>query len=250
MDASQLTVLATSVASLITAGATLLTVLEMKRQRRSTYLPELLLTPKSFQVICQRTGEQIESWSIVESLSTQEDHDQLRLSEFTLQCVNVGRGSAKNVRIEWVIDIQEIIFAISDPAEKIGIRIWNDSDKFVSFEGDRIVKRIHHFSTQRREHISFVQTAELPASAIRLRVPPVYLDLLALYLGLAFKDESFDKLIDPNRLSAQVRLRYEDIEGAAYTKQFQISPDLSAWGQSLMGHKDVMGVGEFSIQAV
>lgn len=233
--------LLTTLATLIIAVASLLTVLEMKRQRRSGHLPDLLLVPTTFKLIWRKAASEV-SWEIMSGSAEPQRSARMSLPHFPVTLKNLGTGPAKNICTTWAFDLQEYIFALNDAGALSSKTIWNEGDT-VEIESDgRSVS--HGLAAQMKSSLPFL---DANGGEIQLQVPPVYLELTGAYLQQAISEslrgERRTRLFDlPDPSSVTLKVNYADVGGFAYEKTFRIRPLVAGWwrmGETKEGNGNV-----------
>jgi len=114
----------TSIATLLTAAAALVTILEMRRQRISGYRPTIAIEDQRvnlYQPIERGSGRTI----VFQPLGKLPTHETVPGSDVRFRVRNVGAGSALQVEAEWEFDAIDFaaVVAKADPEAGEGILV-------------------------------------------------------------------------------------------------------------------------------
>ncbi|SUX44721.1 hypothetical protein [Chryseobacterium indoltheticum] len=101
MEEKNLTLVITIISCLATIAAAIIyyyTLREIKKQRQSSYRPELFIETTSFFIKVKKVNNKIQDliWSNLE-----QKEDSISNDTFNLQCHNLGLGAAKNIKIKF-----------------------------------------------------------------------------------------------------------------------------------------------------
>jgi len=211
-----------SVTAFLTALATLLTIREMKRQRKSAYKPDLLLRPTSFRVSPNDLPNQRPV--IVTTGTASQGRSR---TSILLQLYNAGFGPAKYIEVNWQFDCADFVRHLAGLPGPAGITVDNHKKGFlnITFDGERPARIFHNLATQRSTSINILP----PQAEESLVVPPAYTDLLAGYVLTLSR--SLSNQLQPDALSLPqflVTVRYKDLEGDQHVKTFNVVPGLVA----------------------
>src|SRR5438105_4928346 len=153
----------TSIASLLTATAAFLTILELRRQRVAAYRPSLAIDDQPVSLYqAQRGGEPRIVFQPDGKLPRRETMPDGGL-QFSVR--NVGAGAALEVEARWAFDAIEFAAAIAAIDPKLGQGIAVETE-FICFQargyGSWMARRaqVHHLGTLPAGHDS--QPANLP----------------------------------------------------------------------------------------
>jgi len=207
----------TAVASLVTAVATLLTVLEMRWQRHAGYRPDLLVTGEPLHMRGNAEGIRVE----VVRESTEAATESYGPHRPAVLCSNVGIAHAKDVRIEWDYDILAFVAAIAALDNELGSSIVREQGMLHFDAGNRAIT--HMIAAQSKSNFASIAPG---APATRVDLPLAYVDLLCAYFG-AWLDASRPRegTVQVRRIELTLTLRYRDIGNNEHSRRFIVVPD-------------------------
>lgn len=199
--------LITAIAALITGAASLLMVLEMKKQRKAISRPVLKLLSK-YSNARTSTGS-LWSWAEKDFHGPQ------------LKLLNFGTGPALNISIEWILNLQELIAAIKkyDPYDIIKIKEING---FINLDNS-----IHSFENQKK-----YTTEAIPVYSgdndTYVNIPSYYIAFFEKFIQVAFFDRPKDaegkssNIKVPDFPSLEAFVSCEDINKDKISQRFLI----------------------------
>jgi hypothetical protein len=239
--------LITNLATLATAVAALLTIREMRAQRRSTYRPEIAF---------QRTPLNL-FWSNDEFLSapllctsqqgkTSEGLDQVVF----LEGRNVGLGAGTNLEANWHFDVNQAIYVLSKLDLQQNFKIWNDANGQIEFNNERKSPKLTVFRHAVLGHTPYMLPIQISSEPIQIILPSAYVQMFCIWVYLHIQ-QSENKVNDhprnPEELPPlELLLSYSDIGGERYERRYTVrlelmlllnEPNISkqaAWGQVLI----------------
>src|ERR1043166_4756394 len=103
--------LASSLVGMAAAIAAMLTVLEMRRQRRSLYKPEIALVTHNWELCVSGESFSAASWQL--SRGEEETKEKYLKRDIPVQVFNVGSGAGKDLVIKFSYDIKGFIDALA-----------------------------------------------------------------------------------------------------------------------------------------
>jgi len=149
----------------------------------------------------------------------------------SIKIMNIGLGSAKRIRAEWIIDADKLARGINEVAERASL---DTRLKYVAgpvaleFEGKDWNKRYHFAGNQIVGHWNYLMPASFGEKGIDLVIPPFFIE--ACLFGLtanskcAFADEVWQRL--ENLFKVDLVLSYLDIQNNAFKKSFKFDLQL------------------------
>lgn len=236
----------TAIATLLTAVATLFTILEMRRQRTSQYRPEIVLDDSAFKVFRSVTAAGRSMFAVTTGDAKPSDQWTLSRGCF-LRCQNVGHGVARDVRLAQRVDGRAFAEKLAAHEEVIGGRIWAD-DRTIEFDG----KEASWMAFQGHELRLGSFAAAASASSHDFPVLLPYEQLVGLYVAAALPSQDKHENLDWDIPPLSLKLSYRDLEGRSFSKAIQVHPTLnilhgSAPGDAPPNWQEV-GEGFFAIR--
>ncbi|MEK6279102.1 MAG: hypothetical protein AABN95_02000 [Acidobacteriota bacterium] len=215
--------LVSGLAGFITAVATLFTVREMKKQRISSYLPDLFFPKTILYVYRDEDGSVFASSE--ENLSKSSHLEILNKRNYAfLEILNIGAGAAREVILKWDCDVDAFINIISklDVGRTIeheeGVLKIDNSSSFIFNQCD--------------DEVLHIAPMHIEPKPIRCKIPIFYLELYSLYFYHTFCTRKVGTIYgyeDPTPL--ELYLTYKDIGNNRHELSLSIKPDFDmAWG--------------------
>lgn len=212
----------TNIATLVTAVAALLVILEMRWQRHSAYKPDLLIA--DCPLIIYRLAEEYKVRTTAQPPNEPSD----RYADAIIHCVNVGVGQAKNVRYEWGFDVTGFVEAIGQMDSNLASTVWIDGP-WLNFEAP--AKSMHSLSNRLRGKIAVIAAGDAVGGTIFF--PSAYLRLYSVYADTISRLTPVDSvLMFPDPAPLTLCLQYEDIGDNGHDKKFTFVPQIISMSPS------------------
>lgn len=217
--------IASNIAAFITALAALFTVLEMRRQRKSSYLPDFAFEPKNFSLYKSESNSNIPLSYFDKSKKTAINNS---LERVNLRCFNVGFGTAKEVSLSWEFDVLEFANLITKTDSEIDIKVWKE--KFgVEIESEKLKIKKMHMDGQLSQKIHHVMPVSISDQPLSVLIPPMYMDLYSIYIYSNIKrmqseteESKISSYEEPPVL--KLSMSFNDIEGKTHNQKFEFTP--------------------------
>lgn len=204
-----------TVATLLTATASLLIVLEMRWQRRSSHRPELVVENAQVSVFKQGLGDH--HWGCLKHGS---EGTSGGTNKDSIECRNIGTGQAKQVEFEWTFDYHAFIAKIGELDSRSASQIWIEDD-FLTVNSEGSLGSSHNLPRQLRGSLPTVGLTE--SGTVSVPFPSVYLALLSAWAFALSKTNSPPR---EELASFSLTLRYRDMTNVSYTKRFNAQPHI------------------------
>jgi hypothetical protein len=191
MTADQIISASASVAALLAASATFLTVWQIAKQRRASYKPELVISANSFDTKSPKDARGI--WSYLdwrEQSTSQKPATNVSLlgTSFRLRLVNIGLGAAKDVSIRWEFPFESTIGQINELARSANLPIP------IEFKNDRVstsAPQVTSFwDAQNQDQLDYVLPASVERDPFYLRIPHAYILTTAAAIYVYFHPDA------------------------------------------------------------
>jgi hypothetical protein len=220
--------LLTNLATFVTAIAALLTVREMRRQRRALYRPEFVCKTPSFKIRRAKDGHLI-PFQVLPPATDGDDSPNFR-SRVSLECQNIGLGPAKSVTHSWAYDALSMVDMLANRGVdmsdifierdllRIGGGTPTEGELFESSGSAPMV--IHSLVGQK----SGFQSVVLPGNSLSIPIPSAYLDLFALSL---VTQDANEHLATARMGVLSLELSYQDIESKSDLRRFTLTPEFA-----------------------
>jgi len=218
------------IATWVTVVLILLTFLEMVRQRRTTYRPELVVSGLTVYGYLDNFLKPA-IW-LDEDVDSLDPHGGI-LGHRPLKLLihNLGLGAAREVQLSWEVDLKKLIEDIESLQGASGdtteVSLNQQGHVVIEFE-DRGFISINP-ENDLNHSLDFVLPASVDKSGTSVQFPITYVDLMSLKLSQEFhifmqgpgspiSGFSFEPLT--------LRLRYKDIAGRKHSKNLLFEPSL------------------------
>lgn len=180
-------------------------VREMKKQRESAYMPELILKKSNALQIDYKT------------------FDLHRKSNLDIECYNIGLASAKYIAIKWNIKYSEFL----DKFKKMDMKdidlCINDDSISLSYPSSHTSSRKWHKTMSTEMVFSrclYCLPIDVNKTPLYLSIPETYLYLLSLLLYLNLYENNIGTLETPPDI--HLNLEYQDIGNNTHIKEFLV----------------------------
>lgn len=206
-------------AALLTAIIVFFTLIEMKRQRQSSYKPDLTFKPVHFSFSATFTD------ALQHKISSKKINGDSNKAHYepSTEIYNVGLGSAKNLCVTWRFDYQKAIKLIKNAEGKFGLTI--SLENMLLQIKDKVVTWIE-ITYDLRQDIDYLLPASIANETARLLIPSSYVHLLSFYFifhvyknpdeNILFNFADFPEL--------KMNTKFNDIGGKTYSKKYKINP--------------------------
>jgi len=197
-----LSILLTAIAALVTAVVTYISILELKRNRKVSYLPllKILNINCKFMYTCENN-----KWSSLR------DHNFSNIDIY-----NYGNGPAIDVEYNWFIDFEEFILQIKkfDPHNLIKLERKN---QFFSIENS------YHNLSQLNSTSIAIQPIQVSKNE-NTYFPQIIKDLLDVFFRLAYINApNNDNLLFSDTLpKIKLEIKYKDLNDYVYTQNYHV----------------------------
>lgn len=206
-----------SIATAIAVLVGLVTLIEVKRQRESTYKPEIVILEDTFLIIKDSLPYKYKS--DVESI----DIEKLT---FHLNCLNIGFASAKNVIFNFSIDTEKYIKIIKKYNNQINdekIIIHSDKrSKVISIKSqNKLINNITFYKNNDDLKLNYFLPVNIKNEIIKVEIPTymLYINSLLVYYNWKYKSLFYETY------KFNLAISYVDIGDKKHLKNFEIQFD-------------------------
>lgn len=202
--------LSSSIGTLFSSVFVLVTILEMKTQRKQSYMPDLVIPD-----VCFWYNNDEETYM---KMWVTDDKEMLKL-----KILNVGLGVAKDINFSWKYDVEHMMSTFHSLREAEERELYIDSE----------TQRIHHSKdgtilngsslSVDAQHVEFLLPFSADQDTTQINLPNSYMCISTAILKTAFIDEIFDlsgyeKSLTPLTLT----ITCKDVGGRAITKKYNV----------------------------
>lgn len=236
-----------------------LTLKEMKKQRKTMYIPDLVFGKNDFYLYWNKSTNTADIWSPIklkESDLKKKSNEELRGEYYgrgidiglPLKLYNIGMGIAKTITVKWecgMSDISDWIKKIkeldTDNKYECSAMQAGDQDIFLYVSYQQIK---YDYSTSTLTcSIDYILPAHIENQPYELKMPMFYLLPISLLYTLSCFEEG--KLIckTPSFPEFKLTLSYLDVGNNEYKKEFSIKIDTYFYYPGKNGAPDPAGIG-------
>jgi hypothetical protein len=243
MTADQIIATTASAGTCLSALATFLTVKEVARQRRQSYLPDLAV-PQVRVTCTPEAREKTRDGNVTETLKNPlatvwatEDSPAVGTISYRLSIpiVNVGLAAAIDVTLEWDYPVDETVKLLNDLAERLEAPFHlNYDDKFfgaLSLRSQVASGPTLMWRNTRHGRIDYVLPPSTHSQPCQLNLPGTYILLVAVFYHLqseaGSKNLQDDTWFDLPNLALE--LSFRDIANGMHKTSYEIALDVSSF---------------------
>ena len=222
-----------SLATLVTMVLVAFTLLEMAKQRKTTYRPDIVLTTSGYFIYAEHQGGALSYLHFSnEEVGSNTVQMERRLNRVYLDGFNIGLGTAKLVDVAWEFQVDHLVQKLNeDVASGFQVEFKHDdvfTEGYLSYklpkEPSGGVIALSHDIHRTYDHLLPIHVKAEPT---KISMPFTYLLITAarLYSTMADKTkwaaEAFPVL--------RVKITYADIGNNVHKKSFSVTPSLVSW---------------------
>jgi hypothetical protein len=248
MSIDQFIALAASIGACMAAIATFLTVLQISKQRRATYRPELALSRVVFEGSTGpgQNNKMPSFWMRKEEGNAPRTElvPNLDFASFAVPLANIGLGAAKNVLVTWTFALNDLVEELNKRAQRtLTPAYFTIKNGTFSAKSEKLGNWASIWQNQQKDNIDYILPASIQRDTFMLRLPHAYVAGVSSLLALSFGEanESFPAI--PRLI---VRFEYLDIADDKHESVFEIDFNLVAFGN---GGEFIHGYLEFHKRA-
>lgn len=226
------------VAALATAIATFLTVREVAKQRKATLKPDLISVHQHAYVYVEQPPSSLRYFWTKDRPATPQS---IQHSSYAIAVVNVGAGTAKQLRSEWAVDIESMAARINALARQasaaVSVEVVPGGSEVRILWPDRVVG-VQLVANQLAHDRGHLLPASLDRDGLQVEVPSVFLTLASLQvaLGLVNQHEVVNVKDWASLPDAALSLTYLDVDGDRHIKKLRLALDLLSAGHEGVAH--------------
>ncbi|WP_322517799.1 hypothetical protein SR870_09925 [Rhodopseudomonas palustris] len=241
MSIDQGIALLSSIGACMAAIATFLTVLQISKQRRASYRPELVLSRTPFEGgTAEAANCRLPDLWNAQRQDNEADEKAKPARDWSFLAVplaNIGLGAARGVNVSWSFPIEDLADQLNKRAQQtLTPAYFTFVNGVFSLKSERLGNWTSLWLNQKSEHVDFVVPIAIQRDLLMLKIPHAYVAGVSalLVLGVDQKDSSF-----PDIPSLCVELEYSDIANERYSSSFEIEFHLvmiGDKGQTIRGY--------------
>ena len=219
MTTDQIIALFASIAACLTAIASFIVLLQNYKQRQASYRPEIVLKKITFE-----TTECAPKLIPKEWFS--QDYKPQN-SSFALPLVNIGLGSAKQIKATWFFDFKTYINKINKSAQEALIPAYFEyKNEVLNFKSD-LDSTIHIWSNQKYQEIDYILPISVDGNPAELFFPRAIVCAIASDCFFWLQKDDEKKIEFPVFPKIELELCYYDIGNKKHNERFEIKIELN-----------------------
>ena len=222
MSISEWISLASSIGAMSAAVVALFTLVELFRQRKSSYKPDLCILQNSFVI----RGSEIQGVNLALDWWAQRGDGVNALARPCIYLVNVGFGAAKKVYAKWIFDQEKLIKDVNQLAQKSYQSFFIEKERlFLSLKtkSQSVYGVNAEMDTWEYEYLLPLSQDE---SGREVPLPPSYKFLISAYLSLSVMEERFFE--DLKVPEIKLELAYTDIGRGKHSSTHKLACELTS----------------------
>jgi len=222
----RITAFATLVSSIGTCCATvilLFTLIEMGNQRKSAYMPNLVLGRSNFYIYANKSTGTVDIWSPIK-LTESDLKAVKRLGGIPVNLYNIGMGAAKAISFSWKFDVDRYINVIMELDTEKKYMIKFDENRFLQVSQQGI--KTYFPMRDLEDSIDYILPTHVEKEPYKLMLPSSYQLLTSIVYTLSCKKGA--EFTSTSSLDLNLILNYLDIGNNKHKKEFLIQPHLTA----------------------
>lgn len=213
MSIDRVIALISSIGTLISSIIVLLTLLEMKKQRACSLMPDLIVGNKSFYLYyycgkyywCDKRIDKSE-----EILGMNRD-------KLFVHVNNIGSGSAKNINVQWTYNVRDLVDIVNSKNKK-SYKVQYDAPYVLSLNANE-EQAAYALENELKKTYEFILSSNIKCENYLIDFPMSYLQLARMIISLDILDEKeVIKLFD--MFKVKLEMVFYDIEGIKYRKKY------------------------------
>ena len=207
-----------SVAAFVTAIIVFFTLLEMIRQRQSTYKPDLVCKSTQFFV----SADVIDTLQYTISTKDNDDKGDQNRRAPQGRAFNIGLGSAKNLILTWRFDHDRAIEDVSRLNLELGLSLFVE-ENILKIKGK--FGGIHiNLANDNFQNIDYILPVSITNEPVSIHIPFSYVHLLSIYSIFQMYNDS-ENALDALSSFPQIWLtiKFKDVGGRVYKKKYGIN---------------------------
>ena len=217
-----------AIATAIAAFLTFRTLKEVKTQRESMYMPDIIIEEKQFFIYGAETSKGI---SFCEFSIEKKKHGHLSekfaFSKFSIDIFNIGLATAKKVEVNFTFNTEKSILNIENinkniPLSKaVKINKTKTGIEFIGGEDSLKSGSMHFINNQLQTKINHVLPINISDTPFKVELPMFILELYTTTISQFWIDESQNREF-PDFPPIKVKFTYLDIGNKKHKKKYQL----------------------------
>lgn len=220
MTSDQWISLGASVGACVSAFATFLTVIQIAKQRKATYRPELALSQTHFEAVPDPIRASVLPTKWI-ARNWQKNESSSILGDISLPLRNIGLGPARGVHLRWDFDLDGMVKTANALAQRTLTPAYFSIDEWgVSIKSEALGNGSSLWKNQREITIDFVLPASIDKEPVPVRLPHAYVQLATALMYLRSKDEDTEFSFELPSMKAA--FTFSDIGGIEHVAVFDV----------------------------
>lgn len=221
-----------SLATLVTMVLVAFTLLEMAKQRKTTYRPDIVLTTSGYFIYAEHQDHALSDLHFSnEEVDDNTVQIERRLNDVYLDGFNIGLGAAKLVDVAWEFQVDHLVQKLNEDVASGFQFVFNHNDVFtdgyLSYTLPKGISGIMVLKHDMHRTYDHLLPIHVKAEPTKIRMPFTYLLITAARL--------YSTMVDKTEWEAEafpvlrVKITYADIGNNMHKKSFSVRPSLVSW---------------------
>lgn len=224
MTIEQLITLLAGIGTVVSAGVAFWAVLQMKKQRELSYLPDLVIARMFFDG-CHFPDVKsyfANAWRPSPSERVEGDEEIL----FYMPLRNVGLGTAKNISVVWSFPIEEVVCQLNDLGQKsLPSAHFSLENGKITIQSESLGNQgLNSWFNQQKTSLEYLLPITVKSEPVKLEFPILFTQLCS-YLFF-FHEKNNDPNSMQNFPAIRAHFEYYDIGGKSRKTDFDIRVQL------------------------
>jgi len=231
----QILSLLASAATWATALIALMSLLSIRSQQKAAHRPELTPTRQIIHAIASASNGAPSYWTWTE-IETEEavapnSSEPARPTKAVLRerygvrLFNLGTGAAKDISIEWKFAIEQLVQRINQLSQRSFAEIYIEHDikrQTLSLKTKTGEGASYFLKHDRHSRHDYILPCSIENKGHKVFLPLWYIELVSMYLYLAFTQKEKEEDMDDNILEIELLAKFADIAGTRYSTRFKL----------------------------
>lgn len=153
-----------------------------------------------------------------------------------MRLFNLGTGAAKDISVEWRFAIEQLVEKTNQISQRSFAEIYFEHEKAkhqLSVKTKNGRQATYFLKNDLHRQYDYVLPCSVENTGLKVELPGSYVNLISMYLYLAFSHKNDDGTEpDDDLLQLELFVKFNDIAGNRYSKQFKLRMQLMVYSHS------------------
>lgn len=216
----------TSISTLITTIFIFYTLQEMQIQRKASYQPTLIIPARHYWYVQWDINRfNPLGYSISQEKKQSDEPKEIRRRESGIPLYNVGLGAAKNLKVNWLFDLEKYVQQFST-IDELSV---NNKDKFLEIKCGDFYTCMYNKDKYAEFSFDYILPISIDEKPVMIPIPDLFFVYYFSKVYLTFEKINFDNNpIIPSNFNIKMKLLYNDIGNNPFSQIFNINIGLAS----------------------